>query len=163
AMEVVPACLAADAEPACFVRAAAQPPLHLFADPGILLLNLIGNGDAPANEVPPAGTIGIRKVKIENDAAGGGAQRQDQVRVDYPLVDIHHEIGKDPPVVGTFSSTDLTHIVIPWFKWTDLYARHAADLGAIARVVDDAGEARVHGVDVVTAVQIVIDVDLPVA
>ena len=53
--------------------------------------------------------------------------------------------------------------VIRRLHGADLDGGVARDLGAVTRVVEDAGEAGVDGVDVVAAVEVVIDVDLPVA
>lgn len=61
-MEMVPARLAFDAEPARVVRLAFQAALNFAADFHVLKLDLMGDGDAAFDELPCGGTVLVGEV-----------------------------------------------------------------------------------------------------
>ncbi len=108
--------------------------------------------------------LGVGKVKVENHLAPSRPKRQHQVGVHHVPVDVDHEVGENPPVVRVIPAAHLADgRVVGLFQRTDLDAGLARDFGAVMGVIQGAGQARVDGVDVVAAVQEVIDEHLPVA
>src|SRR5437667_11211444 len=105
AMEMITGPLAANAEAARAIGPAGQAALDLFADREVLDLYLMRHGNALGHELLSLRALGPGEIKIEDDAAAVGTERQNEVRVHHALVDVDHEIGKDPPVVGVVAAT----------------------------------------------------------
>src|SRR5207245_8840799 len=96
-----------------------------------------------------------------------GTERQNEVRVHHALVDVDHEIGKDPPVVGVVAATHAggRGVVVRRVRrpqWAHLHAGVAGDCRAVLRVVEDAGQPGVDGVYVIATIEVSSEVDLPV-
>lgn len=161
-MEVVAAAFAANTEATGVVGAAFQAALDFLADTQVFLLDLIGDGNAALHEVFRLRIFRIGKVEIEDNPAGVGTVGQDKIGVHDPFVEVDHEVGEDPGVIGISSLAHRGNVAVGGFEWADLDTGMTVDFGAVFGVVENASKAGVDGVDVVTAVEVVVDKDLPV-
>ena len=95
---------AAYGKTACSVGTGGETALDGFADGLVLVLYGVAGGYAGGVVF---GAIGrdVGEEEVKNDAAFAGADRQDEVGVHYAVVDIEHEVGIEPVVPGTISST----------------------------------------------------------
>ena len=141
-----------------------QAPLDGLADGDILVLNLITDGDA-GRIVLLLLRRNVSEVKVEDDAAFIGTEGQDEVGIHYALIDIDHEIGIKPEVSGSISlaSGRNLRVFLRDNHGAGLQAEALAVFDSVVSVVEDAVEALVQMRHMVAAVEIVVDVDLPVA
>jgi hypothetical protein len=146
-------------------RPASQTDLDLLADADVFQLDLVRDLDALFDS--PFVSFGTGKIVIEDNTAAIRSQGQNDVRIRIALVDVQHQIGKDVDVVGDFSTAHLANSLAllgsSGTERTDLGACESGDLTAVTRVIQDACEAGMDCVDMVTAIEVVIDEDLPVA
>src|SRR5262249_61459290 len=94
-------------------------------------------------------------------------KRENQVGVHVTLVNVEHEVGKDVNVVGVGAGADVLDGAALGgggrLEGADLGAGEGGELGAVSGVIEDAGEAGRDRVEVIAAVEVVVDEDLPVA
>src|SRR5215813_1550667 len=89
--------LAPNREPPGRVRARLEAALNRFADRYIFILNPLRDRDA--REVAFAGLLrDVGEIEIEDDLGPINSERDDEVRVHHPFVQIDHEIGVEPVV-----------------------------------------------------------------
>ena len=173
-MKAVLSGLAANREAACAISSGLETALDGFADAEILILNAIADGDTLV-VVGAGGVADVGEIEIENYAAVIGVDGDDEVGVEIALVAIEHEVGIEPEIPGTVALAGGDgggvfgggSVVSGSFLGDD----HGAGLQAVAifvfdgvaLVVENGLESLVEVGDVVAAVEIVVDEDLPVA
>ena len=164
AVEEVLAGFAADAEAARYVGAGVEAALDGVADGHVFVLDDFADGDAFAI-VFFGGGADVGEVVVEDDGAFIGAEREDEVGVHHAFVGVDHEIGIDPEIEGAAlaGGADFGVGVGVGRERAGLQAGAFEIFDGVFRVFDDAAEAFVGVGDVVAAVEIVVDVDLPVA
>src|SRR5262249_14658614 len=107
AVEMVDAAFAADTVTTSVERPTLKPALDLLPDFSVFLLYSIGHCNALGHELVGIFALTRREVEIKNHAAAIGAERQHQIGVHDPFVDVHHEVGKDPGVIGAGAGAHL--------------------------------------------------------
>src|SRR5208283_1829198 len=91
-------------EPSCPIRSRVQAALHGFANPDVLIIHPLADGDT----LPVAlggGVALVIEVEIEDHGAAINAFGQHKVRVHVTLVEIDHEVGILPEVPGAVAGT----------------------------------------------------------
>jgi len=155
-------------EAACPIRPGGEATLDRFADGHVFVLNLVAGGDA-RGVVDVALRTDVGEEEVEDDFAAIGAKGEDQVGIHDAFVDVQHEVGVEPEVPGAVAVAgfgDNGVVVSRGFRGhhrAGLQAVMAAVFDGVVGVVEDAVEALVQVGDVVAAIEIVVDVDLPVA
>src|SRR5579862_195435 len=151
-------------EPASPVGTRCEALLHGLANGDILVLYFVAGCDTGVVVVVSRRRY-IGEVKIEENAAHVRPKRQDQVRVHDTFVDIDHEIGVDPEVPGAIALArgGNLRILIRRNHGAGLKAITPAILNGVVGVVEHAVEPLVQMGNVVSAIEIVIDINFPVA
>ena len=151
------------------VHARAQVALHDLADLDVLLLDLV----AEREELRPRRIhrrVDRRMfgVPLEHHAAAIVAEREDDVRLHLPEVDVEHHV-REKPRVHRFGRFRRRWVVLPvaaprveWAQRRVLDGEEPARLDDVVVVVELLVQPRVHHGDVI-ALEVVVDVDLPVA
>src|SRR5271169_5079167 len=96
--------LAAHGEPARAVRTRMQAALNGFADVDIFILHVLAHSNTVCVQLL-AGLADIAEIEIELDKTLVRRQRKHEVRIHYAYVDIDHEVGIEPVVVGAVAGT----------------------------------------------------------
>ena len=163
-MEEVFAGFAADAEAAGNVGAGVEAALDGVADGHVFVLDDFADGDAFAI-VLFGGGADVAEVVVEDDGAFVGTERKDEVGVHHAFVGVDHEIGIDPEIEGAALArgADFGAGVFAGRERAGLQAGALEIFDGVFGVFDDAAQAFVGVGDVVAAVEIVVDVDLPIA
>src|SRR5262249_40422646 len=136
---------------------------HILADADILQLDAIGDGDAL---VAKFRSYPLRKVEIKDDTAAIRAERYYYIRVHHLGIEIQHQVREHPPVLSLRARAHTRNVLgagIRRFERAALNAAVSEHLGAIAAVIENTRETGMDVVDVVTAIEIIVDEDLPVA
>jgi len=158
-VEVVAAVLALHAEPAGLVAAAVQVALHFLAHSHVFRLDLVRDRDAVADVV----RVLVRgEVQVEDHAAPVHRERHHDVRVQHSGVDVDHHVGEDPPVRREVARPRAARLPFPSLQRAALQHRVAVGHSPVILIVQHPGQTGVDRVHVVAAVEVVIDVDLPV-
>ena len=107
----------------------------------------------------------VRKVEVEDDVGPVDCARDDEVRVHRAAVAVDHEVRIDPVVERAVARPDGagSRLGAVADDRARLQAEALAVLDRVAAVVEHAVEPLVQDGDVVAAVEIVVDEDLPVA
>jgi len=164
AMEKVFAGFAADGEASGHVGAGVEAALHGIADSHVFVLNFFADGDA-LTIVRFGGGADVSEVVIEDYGALIDAERDDQIGVHDAFVGVDHEVGIEPEIEGatlTRGSNAGGGLGVGGER-AGLQAGALEIFDGVLGVFDDAAQAFVGVRDVIAAVEIVVDVDFPVA
>ena len=169
-MEVVHAVLALGREPSRVVGARAQPLLHRLAHLDVLALDLVAERDRLAQPLELLRRkIGVHE-PLEDGERAIEPEREDGVELQVVGVEVEHQVGEDPVVERALLVVAAQVAAVAPEHAAGRVARaqrrvlrrvEAARHHLVAVVVDRAVEARMRDRDVV-ALEIVVDVDLPV-
>src|SRR3954471_18689801 len=96
--------LAADRKPSSTVGARFQATLYVFADPEILVLHAVADVHR-FGIVRTPGLAHVTEIKLEDDGAVIGINRDDIVGVHVSLVAVDHEIGILPEIPRAIALT----------------------------------------------------------
>jgi len=163
-MEQVLAGFAADGEASGYVGAGAKAALHGIADGHVFVLNFFADGDALA--IVRAGGLGdIGEVVVEDYGALVDGERDDEIGIHDAFVGVDHEIGIEPQIKGAALARggDAGGGTGIGGERARLQAGALEVFDCILSVLDDAAQTFVSVRDVIAAVEIVVDVDFPVA
>src|ERR1700693_360894 len=164
AMEEVFAGFATDGEASGDVGARAEAALHGIADGHVFVLNFFTDGDALA--IVRGGGVGyVGEVVVEDYGALVGRERDDEVGVHDAFVGVDHEIGIEPEIEGAALARggDAGGRTGIGGERAGLQASALEIFDGVLGVFDDAAQAFVGVGNVIAAVEIVVDVDFPVA
>ena len=164
AMEEVFAGFATDGEASGDVGAGAEAALHGIADGHVFVLNLFADGDALA--IVRGGGLGyVGEVVIEDYGALVDRERDDEISVHDAFVGVDHEIGIEPEIEGAALARggDAGGGTGIGGERAGLQAGALEIFDGVLGVFDHAAQAFVGVGDVIAAVEIVVDVDFPVA
>jgi len=164
AVEEVFAGFATDGEASGDVGAGAQAALHGIADGHVFVLNLFADGDALS--IARGGGLGyVGEVVVEDYGAFVDRERDDKIGVHDAFVGVDHEIGIEPEIEGAALARggDAGGGIGIGGERAGLQASTLEVFDGVLGVLDDAAQAFVGVGDVIAAVEIVIDVDFPVA
>src|ERR1700730_14905236 len=153
------------------VLARAQTALHLLAHGNVLLLDLVGESDRLLHRLPAGPCARLGEEPFEDRERLVHAEREDDVRAHAVLVDVQHRVREEPVIQRIVLRTRHADVapVAAWhlarLELTDgrvLLRVVAERLDAVLVVVELFEQARVCDRQVI-ALEIVVDVDLPVA
>src|SRR6185503_10388982 len=152
-------------QPAALIRARIQTTLNGLADRDVLVLDSLPHSDARMVLLPRVIAHDVRKVKVENDFSLVHAARDDEVRVHHAVVPVDHEVWINPVVKRAVAFSHRARLRLGAFgdDWAPLQAMITAVFDHVFAVVEDAVETFVQVRHVITAVEIVVDEDFPVA
>jgi hypothetical protein len=156
--------LAADGEASGDVGARAEAALHGIADRFVFILNFFA--DFYAGSVFLCGfRADVGEVVVEDDGAFVDCERKNEIGVHDAFVCVDHEIWIDPEIERTAlaGGGDVFFGFGAGSERAGLKARALEVFDGVAGVLDDARETFVGVRNVVAAVEIIVDVDLPVA
>jgi len=164
AVEKMLAGFAADGEAAGDVGAGGQATLDGIADGHIFILNFFADGDAVA-VVQRGDIVDVGEIVVEDDGALVDAEREDEVGVHDTGIGVNHEVGIDPKIEGVVLAGGADGGIrgSGGVERAGLQAGALEILDGVLCVFDDAAEALVGVGNVITAVEVIVDVDLPVA
>lgn len=155
---------AADGEAAGNVGARGEAALDGIANGHIFVLNLFADGDAFAM-VLRGGRAGVHEIIIKNDGALVNGEREDEVGIHHAGIGVDHEIRIDPKIecVTLARGADGRIESAGGIERAGLQASALEILDGVLGVLDDTAEPFVGVGNVVTAVEIIVHVDFPVA
>jgi hypothetical protein len=164
AMEKVFAGFATDGEASCHVGAGVEAALYGIADGHVFVLNFFADGDALAIVRVGSGA-NVSEVVIEDYSAFVDRERNDEIGVHDAFVGVDHEVGIEPEIEGAALARggDAGGGLGVGGERAGLQASTLEIFDRVLGVLDDAAQAFVGMGDVIAAVEIVVDVDLPVA
>ncbi len=163
-MEKMFAGFAADGEAAGDVSAGTEASLNGIADGFVLILNFFADFDASLIFLLGFLTD-VGKIVVEDDGAFIDGERDDEIGVHNSFVCVDHEIRVDPEIEGA-ALARRCNIFFGFgvgIERTGLQAGALEILDGVAGVFDDAAEAFVGMGHVVAAVEIIVDIDFPIA
>jgi hypothetical protein len=164
AMEEVFAGFATDGEASGDVGAGAEAALDGIADGHVFVLNLFTDGYALT--IVRGGGLGyVGEVVVEDHGAFVDRERDDEIGVHHAFVGVDHEIGIEPEIEGAALARggDAGGGTGIGGERAGLQASALEIFDGVLGVFDDAAQAFVGVGDVVAAVEIVVDVNFPVA
>src|SRR5260370_1317768 len=164
AVEEVLAGFAANGETSGDIGAGAEAALHGIADGHIFFLNFLADRDA-LSMVRVGGMGNVGEVVVENHGALVDGERDDEIGIHDAFVSVDHEVGIEPEIegAGVARGGDTGGGIGVGGKRAGLQASALEIFDGVLGVLDDAAEAFVGVGNVIAAVEIVVDVDLPVA
>ena len=112
-----------------------------------------------------AGVADVAKIKIENHAAMIDVDRDDQIRVHVSVVAVDHEVGMLPEIPGAvaFAGGAGRGVRVGGDHGTGLQTVTVFILNGVLLVIENRIQTFVQMRHVVSAVEVVIDKNLPVA
>jgi len=155
---------AADGQTAGDVSTGSQASLDGIADGHVFILNFFADGDAFAMELR-SGRARVRKIIIKNDGAFIYRERENKVGVHHAGVGVDHEIRIDPQIESVTLACGANGRIesAGRVKRAGLQAGALEIFDGVFGVLDHAAEAFVGVGDVVTAIEIIVHIDFPVA
>jgi len=164
AVEEMLAGFAADGEASGHVSAGVEAALHGIADGHVFVLNFFADGDALAI-VRVGGGANVGEVVVEDYGAFIDGERDDEIGVHDAFVGVDHEIGIEPQIEGAALArgSDAGGGIGIGRERAGLQAGALEIFDGVLRVLDDAAQTFVGVGDVIATVEIVVDVDFPVA
>ncbi len=164
AMEKVFAGFAADGEAPGDIGAGIEAALHGIADGHVFVLNFFADGDALAI-VRVGGGADVGEVIVKDYGALVDGERDDEIGVHHTFVGVDHEIGIEPEIEGAALACggDTGGGIGVGGERAGLQAGALEIFDGVLRVLDDAAQTFVGVGNVIAAVEIVVDVDFPVA
>src|ERR1700682_3788025 len=166
AMEKVLAGFAAYGEAPGHVGAGAEAALHGIADGHVFVLHPFADGNALAI-VLVSSAADIGEVVVEDYGALVDRERRYEVGVHHAFVGVNHEIGIDPQIKGAAltrgGDAGARGGIGAGRERAGLQASALEIFDCVLRVLDDAAQFLVRMRDVVAAVEIIVDVDFPIA
>src|ERR1700682_426604 len=166
AMEKVLAGFAAYGEAPGHVGAGAEAALHGIADGHVFVLHPFADGNALAI-VLVSSAADIGGVVVEDYGALVDRERHYEVGVHHAFVGVNHEIGIDPQIKGAAltrgGDAGARGGIGAGRERAGLQASALEIFDCVLRVLDDAAQFLVGVRDVVAAVEIIVDVDFPIA
>src|SRR5215469_2205213 len=143
-----------------------QSPLYRFADIHIFFLHAMTYCEA-LSIVLAGGSIHIGKIKIENHAAAINGKWQNEICVQIAFIPIKHEVRILPKIVGAVTVARGCCLRIcsrsGCFHRARLQRKAVRILDSVICVFKNAVQPFMKMRDVIAAVEIVVDVNLPVA
>src|SRR4030095_2698753 len=151
-------------QPPSFVRSRVESALDRLADRYVLILDSLAHVNA-RHVRSPGGLRDVREVEIKHNLGLVHATRNHQVRVHRAVVPIDHKVRIDPVIQCTipFSHSAGLRFGTFAYKWTPLQTMMLSILDLVVAVIEHAVQTLVQIGHVITAVEIVVDEDLPVA
>jgi len=158
------ACFATYGKSSSHIGARSNPLLHRFTDAHVFALYLVTGCNARRVVFMPL-RVYIGKEEIEDDLAFTSAEGQHQVCIHNSFVDIDHEVGIEPEVPGSisFASSGDRNMFRAANHGTRLQAIVLAILNGVVGIVEHAVQALVQMRDVISAIEVVVYIYLPVA
>ena len=163
-MEEMLAGFAVDGEAAGNVGAGSEAALHRIADGHVFVLNLFADSYAFAM-VLRGGRAHVGKKIIKNNGALVHSEREDEIGVHHAGVGVDHEVGIHPEIesMTLASGADGRIESAGRIEGSGLQAGALEVFDGVLGVFDDAAEALVGVGHVVTAIEIIVHVNFPVA
>ena len=156
--------LAADREASGHVGAGVEAALYGIANGHVFVLNFFADGDALAI-VQVGGMADIGEIVVKDYGAFVDGERDDEIGIHHAIVGVDHEVGIEPEIEGATltGGGDTGGGIGTGGERAGLQAGALEIFDCVLGVRDDAAQAFVGVGDVIAAVEIVVDVDFPVA